>query len=62
MSTLSSLRARLASFENCYAVAIQQQRSTGHNQFVVQTGDPTRPYRVTTSLPADNEKLLTYVA
>lgn len=62
MSTLSPLRARLASFENAYAVAIQRRRETGRHQFVIQTDEPLQPYRVTTIPPADAHHLVVRVA
>ncbi|AMK23268.1 hypothetical protein GG804_01875 [Sphingomonas histidinilytica] len=62
MSAWSPLRARLASFEHAYAVAVQRRDATGRHQFVIQTGDPTQPYRVTAIPPADTHDLVTRVA
>jgi len=62
MPPLSSLRARLAGAEHSYAVAIQLRAATGRNQFVVRTGDPIQPFRVTSTLPANDEDLVMRVA
>lgn len=61
MLHLSPLRARLASFEHGYAVATQLRRQTGRNQFVVLTGNPLQPVRVTASLAPCGEQLLALV-
>lgn len=61
MIRLSSKRARLASFEHAYAVAIQMRRATGQDQFVVRTGDPIQPVCVTSMPPAETGFLLALV-
>lgn len=38
MHQLSPLRARLASFDHAYALAVQMRRATDRSQFVVRTG------------------------
>ncbi|MFC0684024.1 hypothetical protein [Novosphingobium clariflavum] len=60
--TLSALRQRLASFEHAYAVAIQLQEATGADQFVVRTGNPFQPYRVSRVRPRGGETILALVA
>ena len=40
----SPVRARLASFEHAYAVAIQLKQATGRDHYVVATGDSMRPF------------------
>lgn len=62
MTTLSPLRARLASFENAYSLAIQLRKATGRNQFVVRTGNSCQPFRVTEMPPVNDEHLLVRVA
>jgi hypothetical protein len=62
MSLHSPLRARLASFEHAYAVAVQRRRETGRNQLVVRTNNPMQPFRVTTTAPQRDENLLLQVA
>lgn len=62
MISLSPLRAKLAGFEHAYSVAIQLRKSTGRNQFVVRTGNPIQPFRVTAALPVNEEDLLVRVA
>lgn len=62
MSVLSPLRQRLNSFENCYAVATQLRRETCVDQFVVRTGTPLQPFRVTVRRPGNDEELLAWVA
>ncbi|MCG2841268.1 hypothetical protein L6Q21_09775 [Sandaracinobacter sp. RS1-74] len=59
MPALSPLRARLASFEHAYAVALRQRQSTNRYQFVVRTDDPLQPFRVTGRPPARHEQILT---
>ncbi len=59
---LSPVRARLASFEHAYAIAVQQRRHGGEECFVIGTGDPVQPYRVTATPPADTASLFAHVA
>jgi len=58
----SPKRAALASYENAYAVAVQMQRATGRPQFVLRTGDPLQPFRVTSIGPACRQTLMTLIA
>ncbi|SNS68633.1 hypothetical protein SAMN06295912_11278 [Sphingomonas laterariae] len=62
MSTLSPLRSRLAGFENCYRIALQRRTMSGRDQFVVRTGNPIQPFRVTTRRPRTDENLALRVA
>lgn len=62
MSRNSPLRAKLASFEHAYAVAVQRRRETGRYQLVVRTNNPTQPFRVTSTSPEPDENLLLQVA
>lgn len=59
---LSPRRQQLASFEHAYAIAVQLREATGRDQFVVRTGNPIQPFRVVTTLPANDEHLLVRVA
>ncbi|WP_333574091.1 hypothetical protein [Sphingomonas sp.] len=59
---LSPLRGELASFENAYAVAVQIREARGAEQFVVATGDPFQPFRVTEVAPIGQERFLALVA
>jgi len=61
MRQFSPLRARLASFEHAYAVALRLRTQTGFDQFVVRTGDPLQPVRVTPVAPASSDQLLAQV-
>lgn len=61
MQTYSVLRARLASFEHAYALAIRLRCQTGRHQFVVRTGDPLQPVRVVTAPPSEEAALLAQV-
>lgn len=61
MLQLSTARARLASFEHAYALATQLRRSTGCDQFVIRTGNPLQPVRVTDIPPQDSATLLALV-
>lgn len=58
----SPKRATLASYENAYAVAVQMRRATGRPQFVLRTGNPLQPFRVTRIGPARRQTLLTLIA
>lgn len=62
MSALSPLRHRLTTFERCYAVAIHMRRETHVDQFVIRTGIPLQPFRVTARRPTDDEQILAWVA
>ncbi|QCB53926.1 hypothetical protein E5675_05420 [Sphingopyxis sp. PAMC25046] len=62
MIALSPLRARLASFDHAYAVAIQLRGTTGRGQFILWTGNPIQPFRVSPTLPPLGEQLLVWVA
>lgn len=61
MTELSPLRTRLASFEHAYAVATRLRRATGCDQYVVRTGDPLQPVRVTSRRPLDDSTLVALV-
>ncbi len=60
--TLSPLRSRLASFDTAYSVACQLRETTGTDQFVVRTGNPIQPFRVSRHLPDNTETILALVA
>lgn len=62
MAQLSPLRERLASAEHAYACALQRRSATGRNQYVVRTGSPIQPFRVTETRPAKDENLVLHVA
>lgn len=62
VAMLSSARSALAGFENAYSVAIQMREATGVDQFVVRTGNPIQPYRVSRIAPCSPETLLALVA
>lgn len=61
MSSVSPLRARLASFEHAYALATRLRRVTGDYQFVIRTGDAMQPVRVASNPPRPDEVLLALV-
>jgi hypothetical protein len=61
MQQLSPLRARLASFEHAYAIATRLCRITGRDQFVIRTGDPLQPIRVSASAPPEADRLMARV-
>jgi hypothetical protein len=61
MQTVSSARARLASFLHAYAVAVRLREATGLDQFVVRTGDPMQPFRVTATPPVEPERPLAHM-
>ena len=61
MTYLSPLRARLASFEHAYAVAICLRRQTGRDQFVIHTGDPLQQVRVSASPAPDGARLMALI-
>lgn len=54
--------ATLASYENAYAVGVQMRRETGRPQFVLRTGNPLQPFRVTSVDPDHRQTLLTLIA
>ena len=58
----SSKRAALASFDHAYAVALQRRRETGRPHFVLRTGDPLQPFRVSSTGPQRCQALMTLVA
>ncbi|WP_235682095.1 hypothetical protein [Sphingobium yanoikuyae] len=62
MQPCSSKRAALASFDHAYAVAIRMRHATGHPQFVLRTGDPLQPFRVSSTGPQRHHALMTLVA
>lgn len=57
----SAKRALLASYDRAYAVAVQMQRETGRPQFVLRTGDPLQPFRVSNSGPQRHQSLMTLI-
>lgn len=59
---LDPRRADLASFENAYAVAIRLRECTGIDQFIIRTGNPLQPVRITDRQPANAEATLALVA
>ena len=61
LDTLSSRRARLASFDHAYAVALRVRRATGRHQCIIRTGNPLQPVRVSGSLPKGSETLLALI-
>ncbi|WP_375244148.1 hypothetical protein [Sphingomonas parapaucimobilis] len=62
VTTLSPRRGRLASFENAYAVAVQLRETTGTDQYVIGTGDPVQPFRVSRHEPAPADTVCALVA
>ena len=62
IAKLSPGRRSLASFENAYAVAVQLRETTGVDQFIVRTGDPVQPFRVSKREPRHPETVLALVA
>ncbi len=61
MSDSSVLRARLASFEHAYVLAVRLHTQTGADQYVVRTGNPLQPVRVVSEPPAARDGLLAVV-
>lgn len=57
----SSKRARLASYDHAYAVAVQRKRETGRPQFVLRTGDSFQPFQVSTSGPQRHQSVMTLI-
>jgi len=62
MAQLSPLRCRLCDFDRAYALAIRIRETTGRHQFVLRTGDPIQPFRITETRPAMDEGLVLHVA
>ncbi|EQB16527.1 MULTISPECIES: hypothetical protein [Sphingobium] len=60
--TGSSTPATLATFDHAYAVALQKRRETGRPQFVLRTGDPRQPFRVSATGPKRDQALMTLIA
>ena len=61
-SAVSPARARLASFEHAYAVALRMRTASGCDLFVVRTGDPARPFRIAPRPPANPRALCLRIA
>lgn len=59
---LSAKRARLASFENAYAVALRVRAETDCVQLILRTGNPVQPYRVVARGSEPQGALLALVA
>lgn len=59
---LSPLREQLASFENAYQFGARRRAATGRIQFIVRTGNPLQPFRVTTLPPRQESRLATVIA
>ena len=55
-------RADLASFANAYAVAIRLRECSDVDQFVVRTGNPLQPVRITSLRPTSDQHMLAMVA
>jgi hypothetical protein len=62
MLPLSPLRARLASFEHAYVLALRLRHQTGCDQYIVRTGDPLQPVKVVPRPPAGDACLLARVS
>jgi hypothetical protein len=62
LAEASSKPTTLACFENAYAVAVQMRHHTGRPQFVLRTGNPLQPFRVTSNGPRHRRTLVTLVA
>lgn len=58
----SSALTTLATYDRAYAVAIQKRRETGRPQFVLRTGDPLQPFRVSATGPKRAQSLMTLIA
>ncbi|ATI56845.1 MULTISPECIES: hypothetical protein [Sphingomonas] len=61
-TAFSARRGRLASFENAYAVAVQRREDTGADQYVIATGNPVQPFRVSRHEPAPTDTVYAMVA
>ncbi|BAI96658.1 hypothetical protein SJA_C1-18240 [Sphingobium indicum UT26S] len=62
MTQLSPLRARLISFDAAYSVALAARAASSADHFIIRTGNPLQPYRVTTERPRDPSDVLARVA
>lgn len=62
LPNLSPRRQQLASYSHAYAVALQRRRQSGRHQFIVRTGNPVQPFRITSGTPAQDEQILALVA
>ncbi len=62
MTQLSPLRARLASFEAAYRVAISACEASGIDHFIIRTGNRLQPFQVTSRLPRDASRVMAHVA
>ena len=62
MPAFSSLRARLASFDHAYTLALRLRGETGVPHYVVRGIDPIQPYRVTMRPPEWPDRWLAMVA
>ncbi|MBB3957698.1 hypothetical protein GGR38_004673 [Novosphingobium sediminicola] len=51
----------LASFERCYAVAVQRRHQSGYIQLILLTGSPLQPYRITGRAPGRNERIVAII-
>jgi hypothetical protein len=61
MTQLSSLRARLASFEHAYTIAARLYGSGVRPIYVVRTTEPLQPVRVTGIWPDCGEVLTAFL-
>lgn len=59
---LSPQRGRLAGYDHAYRVAVQKRTASGRDQFILRTGNPLQPYRITSRHPAHSEQVLALVA
>lgn len=62
MPAFSSLRARLASFDHAYTLALRLRGETGVPHYVVRGIAPIQPYRVTMRPPEWPDRWLAMVA
>jgi hypothetical protein len=58
----SPLRAQLASIDNAYRLGARRLTATGRVQFIVRTGDPFQPFRVTTVPPRHQSRIAMVIA
>ncbi|CAN5496200.1 hypothetical protein BH10PSE12_BH10PSE12_07850 [soil metagenome] len=61
MPRYSSLRARLASFDHAYAIAVRFRCQTGCDQYIIRTDDPLQPVRIVQQRPPHTGCLLAEV-